>query len=130
MDLGADDLVTFLRRPGWQQAAVAVDGERHGVDELDYAPVVVAPEKVVCVGLNYRSHILEMGREVPAYPTLFSKYARALVGPHDDVVLPTVSTQVDWEAELPVIIGAEVRHADPDEARAAIVGDRPMAGDG
>lgn len=117
MDSGADDLVAFLRRPGWQQAAAAVDGERYRVNELDYAP-----ENVVCVGLNYRSYILEMGREVPAHPTVFSKYARALVGLHDDVVLPTVSMQVDGEAELAVIIGAEVWHVDPDEARAAIAG--------
>ena len=75
-----------------------------------------SPEKIVCVGLNYRTHILEMGRELPEYPTLFAKFARALVGAYDPVVLPAGSTQVDWEAELGVVIGAEVRHADAEQA--------------
>jgi len=122
VDLGADDLVTFLRRPGWQQAAAAVDGERHGVDELDYAPVVVAPEKVVCVGLNYRSHILEMGHELPAHPTLFAKFREALIGAHDDIVLPPDSDSVDWEAELTLVIGTRVRRATRDQAASAIAG--------
>lgn len=76
----------------------------------------------MCVGLNYRTHILEMGRELPSHPTLFNKYARALVGAYDDVTLPASSTQMDWEAELGVVIGAEVRHADTEQARAAIAG--------
>ena len=56
-----------------------------------------------CVGLNYRTHILEMGRELPEYPTLFAKFARALVGAYDPVELPAGSEQVDWEAELGVV---------------------------
>jgi acylpyruvate hydrolase len=63
-----------------------------------------------------------MGRELPSHPTLFNKYARALVGAYDDVTLPASSTQMDWEAELGVVIGAEVRHADTEQARAAIAG--------
>ncbi|WP_306300396.1 MULTISPECIES: fumarylacetoacetate hydrolase family protein [Streptomyces] len=121
VDLGESDMVAFLRHPDWSARAEAADGERYE-GALDYAPVVVAPEKVVCVGLNYRNHILEMGRELPRHPTLFSKYARALVGAYDDVVLPASSTQMDWEAELAVVIGAEVRHAGPEQARAAIAG--------
>jgi acylpyruvate hydrolase len=122
VDLGESDLVSFLRHADWSARAEAADGERYEVDGLDYAPVVVAPEKVVCVGLNYRNHILEMGRGLPEYPTLFSKYARALVGAYDEVILPASSTQMDWEAELAVVIGAEVRHASPEQARAAIAG--------
>jgi acylpyruvate hydrolase len=63
-----------------------------------------------------------MGRDLPEYPTLFAKYARALVGAYDEVVLPSSSTKMDWEAELGVVIGAEVRHATPADARAAIAG--------
>lgn len=122
VDLGETDLAAFLRHTDWAARAAAAGGEWHAMDTLDYAPVVVGPEKVICVGLNYRNHILEMGRELPAYPTLFSKYARALVGAYDDVVLPASSDQMDWEAELAVVIGAEVRHATPDQARAAIAG--------
>lgn len=113
---------TLLRQADWRDRAAAADGPRHAVDTLDYAPVVPWPEKIVCVGLNYRTHIQEMGRELPEYPTLFAKYARALVGAFDPVVLPAGSAEVDWEAELGVVIGTEVRHADLDTARAAIAG--------
>ncbi|MEQ3553833.1 fumarylacetoacetate hydrolase family protein [Pseudonocardia nematodicida] len=122
VELGAPDLGAFLARPGWKAGAAAADGPRHELAGLDYAPVVPRPEKVFCVGLNYRSHILEMGRELPQYPTLFAKFARALVGAYDDVELPAGSGQVDWEAELAVVIGTEVRHATPEQAAAAIAG--------
>jgi acylpyruvate hydrolase len=49
--------------------------------QADFAPVVTRPGKVICVGLNYRSHILETGRELPEYPTLFAKFAETLMGP-------------------------------------------------
>jgi acylpyruvate hydrolase len=120
--LGAADLGVFLSRPDWRSAAQAADGPRHGLAGLDYAPLVPNPEKIFCVGLNYRTHILEMGRELPQYPALFAKFARALVGAYDPVVLPAGSEQVDWEAELGVVVGAEVRHADRAQAAAAIAG--------
>lgn len=122
VELGPDDLVDVLRRPDWPQWTVTADGPAHPLTGLDYAPVVVRPEKVICVGLNYRAHITEMGRQLPEHPTLFAKYARALVGAYDDVVLPAASSAMDWEIELGVVIGAPVRHADRDRARAAIAG--------
>ena len=121
-DLGHGDVVDVLRRSGWRTWAAQADGPRYDVADLDYAPVVVAPEKVVCVGLNYRTHILEMGRELPTHPTLFAKFGRALIGAFDDIVLPASSEAVDWEAELGVVVGAEVRNASAEEARAAIAG--------
>lgn len=122
IDLGYSDVVEVLRRPDWRTWAAQVDGARYPLAELDYAPVVVAPEKVVCVGLNYRSHILEMGRELPEHPTLFAKFSRALIGAYDAVELPAVSTAIDWEAELGVVVGAEVRNASVAQARTAIAG--------
>jgi len=122
VETGHVDLGALLAQPDWRRIAAAADGPRHPVDTLDYAPLVPRPEKIVCVGLNYRTHIQEMGRELPEYPTLFAKYARALVGAHDPVALPAGSEQVDWEAELGVVIGAEVRHATAEQARAAIAG--------
>ena len=92
------------------------------VPEADFAPVVTRPGKVLCVGLNYRSHILETGRELPEYPTLFAKFADTLMGPGDDLVLPSVSERVDWEVELGVIIGQPVYRATPQQAAAAIAG--------
>jgi acylpyruvate hydrolase len=122
VETGHVDLGALLAQPDWRGIAAAADGPRHALDTLNYAPLVPRPEKIVCVGLNYRTHIQEMGRELPEYPTLFAKYARALVGAYDPVVLPAGSEQVDWEAELGVVIGAEVRHATAEQARAAIAG--------
>jgi len=90
--------------------------------EADFAPVVPRPGKIICVGLNYRAHILETGRELPRYPTLFAKFADTLTGARDDLVLPSVSEKVDWEVELGVIIGRPVYRATAAEAEAAIAG--------
>ncbi|GAA1201965.1 hypothetical protein GCM10009608_42080 [Pseudonocardia alaniniphila] len=84
--------------------------------------MVPFPEKIVCAGLNYRAHILEMGRELPGVPTSFAKYGRSLIGAYDPIMLPAGSEQVDWEAELGVVVGAEVRHATREQAAAAIAG--------
>ena len=120
--LGHRDVGALLRRPGWRAEAAAAGGSRLRLDGLDYAPVVPRPEKIICVGLNYRTHIREMGRELPGYPTLFAKYARALTGAYDPITLPSGSAQVDWEAELGIVVGAEVRHASREQAKAAIAG--------
>jgi acylpyruvate hydrolase len=81
------------------------------------------PGKIICVGLNYRNHILEMGRELPEFPTLFAKYPEALIGPYDDLVLPAVAAEaVDWEAELAVVVGSAVRNVDEAAAANAIAG--------
>lgn len=79
------------------------------------------PQKVICCGLNFSDHIQEMGRELPTHPTLFAKYPDTLIGPYDDVVLPR-GHDVDWEAELAVVVGATLRRATPDEARGGIAG--------
>lgn len=79
------------------------------------------PGKVICCGLNYRDHIVEMGRELPAHPTLFAKYADTLIPDGADIVLPA-EVQVDWEAELAVVVGTQIRGADRDEAANAIGG--------
>ncbi|CAM3517064.1 fumarylacetoacetate hydrolase family protein [Kibdelosporangium persicum] len=119
VELPAPDLGALLAGADWR-AVAARDGARLPVTDL--APPVPRPGKIVCVGLNYRNHILEMGRELPTHPTLFAKYAEALVGPRDDIALDPASGAVDWEAELAVVIGAAVRHATEDQAAAAIAG--------
>ena len=122
VETGDADVRALLERPDWPAQAAAAAGPVHAVDGLDYAPLVPAPEKILCVGQNYADHIAEMGNEPPAYPTMFGKFAPALVGAHDDIVLPAVSDAVDYEAELAVIIGRPVRHATPEQAEAAVAG--------
>jgi acylpyruvate hydrolase len=122
VELGVPDVRAVLERQGWRSWAMATDGPRHPAEGVEYAPLVPTPSKILCVGLNYRSHILEMGRELPTHPTLFAKFADTLTGARDDLVLPTVSDEVDWEAELGVVVGAPVRRASTTEAAAAIAG--------
>src|SRR5690349_21182258 len=122
VELPEADVGALLARPGWRERAGAASGRERDAGALDYAPLIPRPEKIICVGLNYRNHILEMGRELPDHPTLFAKYTSALIGARDDIVLPRVSSMVDWEAELAVVIGAPARHVDEAEARAAIAG--------
>jgi len=120
VDLGAPDVGAVLAQPDWRGAAT-VDGTSYTLDH-ELAPVVPTPGKILCVGLNYRSHILEMGRDLPEYPTLFAKFADALIGATDHIALAPESDQVDWEAELVVVIGETVRRADDETAAAAIAG--------
>jgi acylpyruvate hydrolase len=108
--------------PDWARSAAAAPGARHSLGELDLAPVVTGPEKIICLGLNYRSHIQEMGRELPTHPTMFSKFSRALVGPRDPIVLPPESDEPDWEVELGIVIGRPTRRARGAEAERAIAG--------
>ncbi|MFV2020150.1 fumarylacetoacetate hydrolase family protein [Micromonospora sp. LOL_023] len=122
VELGAADVGELLTDPGWADRAATADGARHPLDGLDHAPLITRPEKIVCVGLNYRRHILEMGRELPEYPTIFAKYPPALIGAGDPVILPAASTAMDWEVELAVVIGTPVRHATEARAAAAIAG--------
>ena len=122
IELGVADVGEVLRRDDWRRGPsrlTVLDGRR---TDLGYATLVPRPDKVLCVGLNYRNHILEMGRELPDHPTLFAKYRATLIGAHDDILLPAVSDQVDWEAELAVIIGAPARHVSVERAGAYIAG--------
>lgn len=106
-------------------AAGELDGEALGLDDLQYGELIPRPEKIICAGLNYRAHIVETGRNLDDwtdYPMLFAKFWRSLLGPTDDLVVPDNSDRVDWEAEMAVIIGRDLYHADEDEALEAIAG--------
>ena len=123
VELDHDDVGALLRGgPEALERAARATGTEHALDTADYAPVVVDPGKIVCVGVNYADHIAEMGREPPEFPTLFAKYTDALIGARDPIVLPTVSDMVDWEVELAVVIGRDARHASPETAASAIAG--------
>lgn len=120
VETGHADVGELLADPNWRD--LRADGPRHDVATLDYETLIPRPDKVICVGLNYKDHIAEMGNQTPDYPTLFPKYARTLTGAYDDIELPPESTKVDWEAELTIVIGSPVRRATPEQAAAAIAG--------
>jgi len=119
---GVPDVGALLAQDGWRATAAAADGPRHRYGDLDLAPVVPRPGKVVCVGLNYRAHILEMGRDLPEHPTLFAKYTSTLTGPHDDLPAPPEDEALDWEGELVVVVGRRCRRVEESAAADVIAG--------
>jgi len=121
-EIDATDVGTLMNQDGWREVAADAFGAEHDLADLDLAPVIPSPSKIVCVGLNYRNHILEMGRELPEHPTLFAKFPDTLTGPYDDIVLPPEDDAIDWEGELVIVIGTTCRRASPAEAEAAIAG--------
>ena len=122
VDLGHADLGALFAEPEWQAKAAAGSARTYPAEGADFAPVVPQPSKVVCVGHNYRNHIQEMGRELPSYPTLFPKFADTLLGANDAIVKPPETDALDWEVELVVVVGKEVRRATEEQAAAAIAG--------
>lgn len=126
------DLGTLLSKtPGDLTAKVETglrrDGARVTVDRTALLPLIPRPGKAICVGLNYREHIVEMGHPVPDHPTLFAKFATALTGPFADVTVPgNLAAKADYEGELVVVIGRRLPGAaggaSEEDARAAIAG--------
>lgn len=93
------------------------------VEDAALAPPILGPGKIVAVGLNYHDHCREFGVEPPTAPVLFPKLSSALCGHGAEVRWnPAVTSEVDWEAELAVIMGRTVRDAGLEEARAGIFG--------
>jgi 2-keto-4-pentenoate hydratase/2-oxohepta-3-ene-1,7-dioic acid hydratase in catechol pathway len=103
------------------RAALEGDGDSLQPGMLD-APLS-APSKIACVGLNYHDHCRETGMAAPERPLIFAKFASSLVGPGAQIEWPDgLTEQVDWEAELAVVIGRRIRHADAGEALGAVFG--------
>ena len=122
VETGHGDVAALLADPEGLAAAATARGPTHEAGAVSYAPVVPRPGKVVCVGLNYKNHIQEMGRELPTHPTLFAKFADCLIGATDDIARPPETEELDWEVELAVVVGRTVRRASADDAEAAIAG--------
>jgi acylpyruvate hydrolase len=120
--LAVPDVGSWLAQADWRERADSAVGESVAWADAEVLAPVPRPGKTVCVGLNYRTHILEMGRELPTYPTLFAKYAEAIIGPSDPIAMPPETNAFDWEAELGVVIGGTVRRASEAEAASAIAG--------
>ncbi|WP_420096932.1 fumarylacetoacetate hydrolase family protein, partial [Brevibacterium sediminis] len=85
-------------------------------------PASPQAQKVVCVGLNYASHVAETKREMPDYPVLFPKYASNLIGPDDEIIVPKIAELPDYEGEMAVIIGRAGRHITEAEAFDYVLG--------
>jgi 2-keto-4-pentenoate hydratase/2-oxohepta-3-ene-1,7-dioic acid hydratase in catechol pathway len=104
----------------WDAIAQA-GGPRHNVDDVRLLHPVV-PNKLIGIGLNYRSHAEESQLDIPNVPVIFAKFSSSLVGPGAEIVIPREETRPDYEGEVAVVIGQGVYRADEAEARAAVGG--------
>jgi 2-keto-4-pentenoate hydratase/2-oxohepta-3-ene-1,7-dioic acid hydratase in catechol pathway len=103
---------------GLARAADALTtGDPLSLQELHLLPAVPDPEKIICVGLNYADHARESGGQPPPEPVLFNKFPTAIAAPGQAIVLPGLSREVDYEAELVVVVGIGGRHIPRSEAR-------------
>ncbi len=97
------------------------EGPTHSVGDVKLLHPVV-PNKLIGIGLNYRSHAEESHLDIPSVPVVFAKFSSSLVGHGAEIVIPREETRPDYEGEVAVVIGQGVYRADPDEARAAVGG--------
>ena len=105
-------------RPGDERVAL------HGVRLL---PPVPDPQKIICMGLNYRDHAEEAGQKPPEHPLWFAKFANSLIGDHEPIVLPAAHAEyVDYEAELAVVIGRPARNVSAERALGHVAGAMPF----
>ncbi len=92
------------------EAAARSDAVRYPASAVKLLAPIPDPPKILCIGLNYRDHAAESGAPIPKEPVLFSKFATAIIGPDEPIRLPAVSREVDFEAELVLVVGKKGRH--------------------
>lgn len=94
----------------------------HAVSGVKILAPVLNPGKMICVGHNYREHIMEMGREIPKVPVVFAKFSNTIIGPQDDIPFFPVSEQLDYEAEFAFVIGKRARNVSEADALNYVAG--------
>lgn len=107
------DLKSAIAADAFQQAASALgSSQRSPIADLKWLPVIPNPDKIFCVGLNYETHRKETGRAEVKHPTIFARFANTQVGHLAPIVRPRVSTDLDFEGELAIVIGKAGRYID------------------
>jgi acylpyruvate hydrolase len=107
--------------------ARAEAGERMSLTDVTLHAPVTDPQKIVCLGLNYRDHAEETGQDIPTAPMWFAKFANSLIGSGQDIVLPAAHPEyVDYEAELALVIGRPARNVTAENALSYIAGAMPF----
>ncbi len=115
LSLGPDALERARQAPSGRAARYPFDAVRR------HAPVP-HPPNILAIGMNYRAHVAEMGREPPEYQYWFNKQRTSIAGPGDPIVLPSVSTMVDYEGELAMVIGRRCQHIPAARAMEVVAG--------
>lgn len=107
-------LVTSARRnPG---------GAVGRIDEVRLGPPVRDPSKILCIGLNYNDHVAETGRALPSHPDIFAKFASSLIGPFDEISCSNITSNLDFEGELAIVMGKECRSVAAEDALDFVAG--------
>ena len=122
-------ILEALDAGGLAELGIAAAGvtERTQVADANLLPPVPDPQKIICLGLNYRDHAAEANKEIPENPMWFAKFANSLIGDRDEIVLPVVHGEhVDYEAELAVVIGREAHRVSEAEALDYVAGAMPF----
>jgi len=118
--IGVRELIADDRLGELMERAAA--GGIDPVPDAQLLPPLPDPDKIICIGLNYRSHAAEAGIDPPEHPTFFAKFRNALAPPGATVDLPAASEKVDYEAEVAFVVGRRCKDVDPDQALEAIAG--------
>lgn len=118
----APDLKSFLAAGKALEPGVAAKQPRYALGNIEFLPLIANPDKIICIGLNYLTHIKEGGRPVPTKPTIFARFANSQLGHLQPIIRPNVSEQLDFEGELAVVIGKTCRHVSKAEAAGVIAG--------
>jgi 2,4-diketo-3-deoxy-L-fuconate hydrolase len=114
--LGAPDMISYIREGG------EPEGEPVSLEEARLHAPILNPQKIIAIGLNYEDHANETGASIPEKPIVFAKYANTLVGPGEEVRIPPITSQADYEAELAVVIGREAKNVPEEEALGYVFG--------
>src|SRR5262245_31505560 len=122
--LGYATLRDALTAGGVADIRKAVDAAKpdHRPSDVKWLPVIPNPEKILCAGINYRSHAAETGRELPKQPSMFIRLANTLTGHEGEMIRPSVSQSFDFEGELAVVIGRPGRHIPVERALDHVAG--------
>jgi len=118
------DLRSLIAADGWRDiVAPLLSAEPdHRLDEVSLLPVIPNPDKILCVGINYASHVVETGRDMPVKPMIFTRFSNSQIGHDAPMIRPSVSERFDFEGELAVVIGKSVRYVQPEETASCIAG--------
>lgn len=101
---------------------IGVKDVTYKLSEVKLHAPVPRPGKLMCIGLNYRRHVEETGSKIPKAPIVFTKAVTSIIGPYDDIILPKISNQVDFEGELVIVIGRKCKYVSRSEALNYVLG--------
>ncbi|NBD26985.1 fumarylacetoacetate hydrolase family protein [Paenibacillus glycinis] len=119
---GGEEALASLR--GFVESLPASGNEAYlrGEDEIEWGPCVTAPNKIICVGLNYRKHAEETNAPIPQFPILFNKFNNTLTGHLREIAVPKVTQKLDYEAELVIVIGKQAKYVSKEDALGHVFG--------